>query len=166
MHKRKTFATRYSTLHLNCGPGTGPAQGPHGSKWDLAQVWKTSPLPALLERPLHPAPWMLPTETQSVQKQLVVPFTWPNSLIHPDWMKQEHHFTNTEAISGRNTWYLANNAMNGYDVCSVAWSCQTLCNCSPPGSSVHGILLARILAWGAMPSSRGSPRPRDRTFSS
>ena len=34
----------------------------------------------------------------------------------------------------------------------------TLCNpmdCSPPGSSVHGILQARILEWGAMPYSRG-----------
>ena len=34
-----------------------------------------------------------------------------------------------------------------------------LCNpmdCSPPGSSVHGILQARILEWVAMPSSRGS----------
>ena len=27
---------------------------------------------------------------------------------------------------------------------------------SPPGSSVHGILLARILEWGAISSSRGS----------
>ena len=30
-------------------------------------------------------------------------------------------------------------------------------------SSVHGILQARILEWFAMPSSRGSPQPRDRT---
>ena len=44
--------------------------------------------------------------------------------------------------------------------------CLTLCNpmdCSPPGSSVHGILLARILEWVAMPSSRGSSQPRDQT---
>ena len=34
---------------------------------------------------------------------------------------------------------------------------------SPPGSSVHGVLQARILEWVAMPSSRGSSRPRDRT---
>ena len=37
-------------------------------------------------------------------------------------------------------------------------SCPTLCdpvNCSPPGSSVHGILQARILEQVAMPSSRG-----------
>ena len=42
----------------------------------------------------------------------------------------------------------------------------TLCdpmNCSPPGSSVHGILYARILEWVAMPSSRGSSQPRDWT---
>ena len=45
-------------------------------------------------------------------------------------------------------------------------SCLTLCNpmdCSPPGSSVHGILQARILEWVAMPSSRGSSQPRERT---
>ena len=37
-------------------------------------------------------------------------------------------------------------------------SCPTLCSprdCSPPGSSVHGILQARILGWGAISSSRG-----------
>ena len=34
-------------------------------------------------------------------------------------------------------------------------------DCSPPGSSVHGILQARILEWIAMPSSRGSSRLRD-----
>ena len=38
-------------------------------------------------------------------------------------------------------------------------SCLTLCDpmdCSPPGSSVHGILQARIFEWVAMPFSRGS----------
>jgi len=34
---------------------------------------------------------------------------------------------------------------------------------SPPGSSVHGILQARILEWVAMPFSRGSSQPRDQT---
>ena len=44
--------------------------------------------------------------------------------------------------------------------------CPTLCNsvdCSPPDSSVHGSLQARILEWVAMPSSRGSSQPRDQT---
>ena len=44
-------------------------------------------------------------------------------------------------------------------------SYPTFCNptdSSPPGSSVHGILQARVLEyWVAMPCSRGSSRPRD-----
>ena len=47
----------------------------------------------------------------------------------------------------------------------VAQSCPTLCDsmdCSPPGSSVHGLLQARIL-WVAMLSSKGSSQPRDQT---
>ena len=42
-------------------------------------------------------------------------------------------------------------------------SCLTHCDpvdCSPPGSSVHGISQARILEWVAMPSSRGSCQSR------
>ena len=49
---------------------------------------------------------------------------------------------------------------------SVAQSCLTLCSpmdCSPPGSSVHGISQGKILECVAMPSSRGSSQPRDRT---
>ena len=48
----------------------------------------------------------------------------------------------------------------------VAQSCPTLCNsmdCSLPGSSVHGILQARILEWIAIPFSQGSSWPRDWT---
>ena len=32
-------------------------------------------------------------------------------------------------------------------------------DCSPPGSSVHGILQAKMLEWVAIPFSRGSPDP-------
>ena len=53
-------------------------------------------------------------------------------------------------------------------VCAVlvTQSCPTLCNpmdWSPPGSSVHGIFLGRILEWVAISSSRGSSWPRDPT---
>ena len=47
--------------------------------------------------------------------------------------------------------------------------CRILCDpvdCSLPGSLVHGILQARILEWVAMPSSRRSSQPRDRTCGS
>ena len=46
----------------------------------------------------------------------------------------------------------------------VAQSCLTLCNSmnrSPPGSSVHRILQARILECAAMPSSKESSQPRN-----
>ena len=45
-------------------------------------------------------------------------------------------------------------------------SCPTLCDpmdCSPPGSSLHGILQARILECIAISFSRGSSQPRDQT---
>ena len=45
-------------------------------------------------------------------------------------------------------------------------SCPTLrdpMDCSPPNSSAHGILQARILEWVAISSCRGSSWPRDRT---
>ena len=46
----------------------------------------------------------------------------------------------------------------------VTQSSAALCDpidYSPPGSSVHGILQARILEWVAIPCSRGSSQPRD-----
>ena len=48
----------------------------------------------------------------------------------------------------------------------VSQSCLTLCDpmdCSPPGSSVHGISQARIPEWVAISFSRGFSRPQDQT---
>ena len=49
----------------------------------------------------------------------------------------------------------------------VSQLCLTLCgpmDCSLPGSPVHGIFQARVLEWAAISFSRGSSRPRDRTW--
>ena len=49
----------------------------------------------------------------------------------------------------------------------VAQLSPTLCDpmdCSPPGSSVHGILQARTLGWVAVSFFRGSSPLRDRTW--
>ena len=49
----------------------------------------------------------------------------------------------------------------------VTQLCLTLCDstdCSPPCPSVHGLLQAGILEWVSMPFSRGSSRPRDRSW--
>ena len=51
-------------------------------------------------------------------------------------------------------------------VCAITQSYPTLgdpIDCSLPGSSVHGILQARILEWDAISYSRGPSQPRDRT---
>ena len=52
------------------------------------------------------------------------------------------------------------------DCCSVAQSCLTVCdlmNCSPPASSIHGILQTRILEWIVTSFSRESSLPGDCT---
>ena len=49
---------------------------------------------------------------------------------------------------------------------TASWSCPALgdpMDCSPPGSSVHGVLQARMLEWVAVPISRGSSQPRNWT---
>ena len=51
-------------------------------------------------------------------------------------------------------------------VSEVAQSRLTLCDpmdCSPAGSSVHGIFQTRMLEWVAISFSRGSSQPRERT---
>ena len=50
--------------------------------------------------------------------------------------------------------------------CSVAKLCLILCgpkDCSPRGSSAHGIFQASILKWVTIPFSRGSSRPKGQT---
>ena len=46
--------------------------------------------------------------------------------------------------------------------CVLVTHCNSV-DCSLPGSSVHGILQARILEWVAIPFPRGTSQPRDQT---
>ena len=53
-----------------------------------------------------------------------------------------------------------------HEEAKVAQLCLTFSdpmNCSLPGSSVHGILQARLLEWVAVPFSRRSSQPRNKT---
>ena len=52
-----------------------------------------------------------------------------------------------------------NYTMHACQVAPVLSDLWTPMDCSPPGSSVHGLLQARTLEWVAMPSSRGLPDP-------
>ena len=80
---------------------------------------------------------------------------WEADLLHnssPDFWRLQFSEMNINVVS---MW-----------TCLVIQLSSTLCNpmdYSPPGTSVHGILQARILEWVAMSFSRGSPQPRDQT---
>ena len=90
-------------------------------------------------------------------RMMVCSLSWSNfillSLTHSSYRK-------VFKIQGTRAWHSITYC------CLVSKSRLTLrdpMDCSPPGSSVHGTLQARILEWVAMPSSRGSSRPRDWT---
>ena len=51
-------------------------------------------------------------------------------------------------------------------VSELTQSCPVLCNpmdCTPPGSSIHGIFQTRVLEWVAISFFRGSSQPREWT---
>ena len=80
----------------------------------------------------------------------------PTRLLHP-------RTTSYHLLIGGTTQL---NQLHLHCVFSVAQSCPTLCDpmdYSPPGSSVQWNSQARILQWVAIPFSRRSSRPRDRT---
>ena len=60
-------------------------------------------------------------------------------------------------------WVLAHSLDSGTVLCALSRSIvYNSCNpiaCSPPGSSVHGVLQARILEWAAISFSRDLPDP-------
>ena len=71
------------------------------------------------------------------------------------------------AISSSNSVVLMHLNLQKWKWKCFAQSFLTLCgpmDSSPPGSSVHGILQARILEWIAISFSRGSSQPRDWTL--
>ena len=84
--------------------------------------------------------WVTPTQASSHSSRVISPlesFSWLQRLTA--WLLQSYlpiACTRTKSF----------------------WSCDPM-GCSPPGSSVHGILQASILEWVAMPSSRGSSWP-------
>ena len=71
---------------------------------------------------------------------------------------------------GKNTgvgYHVLRQCMKVKSESEVAQLCPTLrdpMDCSPPGSSVHGIFQARVLEWGAITFSVCSTRRRERVF--
>ena len=103
-----------------------------------------SPNPGTEPRSLELQADSLPSEPPGKPKNTGVG-TYNNSFIITKACK-------LKPVKGRNSW------AKSVCVCchfSRVWLWDSM-DCSPPGSSVHGILQARILEWIAMPSSRES----------
>ena len=93
---------------------------------------------------------------------------WCPLLLLPSIFPNSRDFSNESSVCIRwqKYWSLSFSISLSIEFSSVQFvlycakslhSCPTLCDpmdCSPPGSSVHGILQAKIPEWVAMPSSR------------
>ena len=92
---------------------------------------------------------------------------WRACSVRPGEMSATIYWLLPTNISWQPPVYQTRGTCVCLSVCvSVAQSCPTLCHpvdCSPPGSSVHGILHPRILEWVVIPFCRGFSHPRDRT---
>ena len=92
---------------------------------------------------------------------------WTNlDTLEETWGCQEYWATSLNTARGGNRTLLSRSPPSGRHAWALGrfsrvWLRDPM-DCSPPGSSVHGVLQARILEWVATPSSRGSSRPRDR----
>ena len=96
-------------------------------------------------------------------------FSEKRQVWSPHWKSSSHHFSEAPA---RHFW-VSTPLPRSQVLCKnfkvkvlVAQLCLTLCDpmdCSLPGSSVYGILQARILESVAIPFSRESSWPRDQT---
>ena len=83
----------------------------------------------------------------------------------PDWATNTHIVTKTgNKVSLRRHCFdkLLQPPYRNMSELSLVRLCDPV-DCSPPGSSVHGILQAGILEWVAISFFRGSSRPRDQT---
>ena len=100
----------------------------------------------------------------STYKQYCMIFLFMSGLLHLVWQSLDPHMLLQMMLFYSPLWLSSVPLRVCVCVCvcvcaELLQSCLILCNpmdCGPPGSSVHGILQARILEWVAMPSSRRS----------
>ena len=119
----------------------------HCAVWFLSCVW----LFATLWTVACQAPLSIRFSRQEHWNGL--PFSIPGALPHPriEPTSLESHYCHL---------------VIGLLCCAVSQLCLTLCDpmdCSPPGSSIHGLLQVRVLKWVAFPFYRESSQLRERT---
>ena len=124
--------------------------------------------------------WLHRTTVTYPSMQYAYESHWPGHsfCVSPTLpQRQEHSKSESDRLAKREELELS---MEGSGLCLFSGCCAVLCcakllqswttlcnpmDCSLPGSSVNGILQARILEWVANSFSRGSSWPRDQTVS-
>ena len=149
---RKAVSTQH---RAGACPGARGARGQeHAEDSPWAQWWAWEGRPGLLETRLL----LVPSEPGRAWLSMCAAscgrLGWPPS----------HHGHTRFRVTESAGW--GGSPLSGYGSCAclVAQSCLILCDptdCSPPGSSVHGISQARILEWVAISFPRGSSPPRN-----
>ena len=128
----------------------------------MSSAWKHGPFLPFLPIASGSAPMSSPPESPSRPFSLVPQQTWAHAppvfpaMLQPALLEGQSQYSSSGFVSVLH--------------CLHAKSLQlypTLCDpmdCSPPGFSVPGILVERILEWVPFPSPRDLPDPRDQTF--
>ena len=101
-------------------------------------------------------------------KHEICSWKYPRKLFHQFPWRTSASFSNLNSLRAcqMSTVTVAQDLISADWLVSITQSCPTLCNpmnCSLPGSSLHGILQARVLEWVAISFSRGSSWLRDQT---
>ena len=167
----KEMATHSSVLAWRI-PGTGEPGGlPSMGMHRVGQYWRDLAAAGALATPV-PTGWAHEHSGHSDRGGIWDWFQHPTSqgcssnCLH--WLSNLPTMETEADPSGRR--HFSRQRGGGKLITLCVLSCFLLCltpcdptDCSPPGSSVHGILQTRILEWVAVPSSRGSSQPRDGT---
>ena len=159
-------------------PGAGEFDGRQGHMWikalsiDSGKMMDNGQWPMATHSSI--LAWKIPQRKEPDRLQSMgsqrVRHDWVTSLhFHHLWVTvhlRDLNLANERAT--RNTFLLCWTTETWWLILCVAWCCvvkllSRVWFFASPGSSVHGILQARILEWVAVPFSRGSSQPRDWT---
>ena len=158
-------------------PGLHPAQPTH-PRWELAPLVPICHCPPrrfwCLRTSCDPCPRLVKSSHQSrvptcdswVLSLCTVSVSWAHPPhCHPPSPTSPSH-TCYPGLPGVGIYWGQRGDLQPCRVCQslgCVWLCDPM-DCSPPGSSVHGILQARTLGWAAISFSRGSSWPRAQTW--
>ena len=125
---------------------------------------------SIIERARRLCPWDVPGKNTGVGCHFLLQGIFPTQGSNPNRL---HWQVDSLPLSHQGSpsfwlplWLPLTLPINVRVKVKIPQLCPVLCNpmdCSLSGSSVHGILQARILEWVASPFSRGSSQPRSRT---